>query len=798
MKHKKTAFALLLTVVLLLQMLCTAVYADGLRRDTSLKLTVDVGFNGFYKIGSTVPVFIEVENSSRDIKGELQMELPDDSGNITIYALEVNLPKDTTKQYVMNVPIFTFMSKLNVSVVEGRKKLITKVVRPSSPASSDNMIIGLLSDDDESISYIDKIPLKNYSHIKTHRISINEKTLPRNAEALGMLNAIVINNYDTSRLDKEQYTALKKWVEEGGVLLLGTGATYSKTLSVFKDDFLVGKTGELQSISTTALYKLMDKVSADAPMSLKVLQLELEGAVKLLEDSELALVQRINKKRGVVAVAAFDLGMEPITEWVGSKAFSESLMGSILPEYYTGMYFEKKMMMSDNLYPIDNSLRSVPELPQPSPMALFLIFAVYIIAVGPISYLVLKRLDRRELMWIAVPVISIVFSAVVYFTGYGTRLTEPLANVISIIEIEPSGVMLPKTYAGIFTPNKSNLRVEASESFKLKPLITNMRHSYGGDNQASKVVSKVVLAPKPAIEYYNTGVWSMRNIMLDSGEAKTGSFTAELNYVSNRLTGSITNNTGLDLYECYIVTDSQFVKVGAIADGESIKLDEEIKDYYGNRYDLFNAIYNDPYNYNIRSSKKTKAEVQVYRENMQKRQILEYYFWGGTEGGAGAKIIGWSRTSVAGDLLVNGAKVRKIEKSFVAANTSISYRQGDTISYPMGAIKPTIMSSLTQGHYDEMGKGFYGSGTIELMFKLDQSIAVAEIALEAVTANTDIQKLIYNNSTSNWEDFSSDKLTIEGEDIKKYLSLENGLMLRFELTDDNMPLPRIAVKGSVK
>ncbi len=797
---KKIRFSVLLIVIVIIaQMLALGVYAESLKKDGELKLNVEVGYKGLVKLGNITPMFFEVQNNLKDINGELQVEILDEYENITIYSINISLPKNTTKQFVMHVPITRLPDKLNINIVQGKTKVMTKTIRPAAPLPADTLIIGMLSDDYESIRYIDKIPVKYNNNLRTAAIKLDEATLPDNVDALKMFNVLIVNNYDTSKLSAVQYDALKTWVNNGGLLIIGTGPSYTKTLAAFKDDFITGEINDVSKITTASLYGIMDKVTSSEPMEIDVLDIKLEGAAAIAAEGALPLIQKLDKGKGVVAIAAFDFGLEPLTGWVGNKSFSESLISRVLPAYYSSAYFEKMLYMNSNYYAIDNSLRSIPELPQPNPLSLLIIFAVYILITAPISYIILKKLDKRELMWVTVPVISIVFAVVMYLTGYGTRLTEPMANVISIINIDNSGFTSPATYAGIFTPNKTNMKVETDADASLKPFNVNHGYMYGGvrENEEKKIVSKVVLAPKPAVEFYSAGIWSMRNIIIGGNKLEEGIIESNLNYTSKKITGTIKNMTKLDLEDCYLITNNQYVQIGSIKSGESISIDNASKGYYGGRYDLVSLLYDEPQYHNASPSKLTREQINKYRMNMQKRQILDYYFWSYGEDSLNIKLIGWSKTPVAGSIIVNGNPVKKIEKSFVTAAVNLNFIQGNKVEYPMGFIRPNISNNLTQGHYDEIGRMFYGRGTVELSFPIGKNIQPEEIVMECKGVSANVKKYIFNNSKQDWEEFSGESFSISESKMSDFIK-DSSLSFKFELSDDNLPLPQISLKGSVK
>ncbi len=61
----------------------------------------------------------------------------------------------------------------------------------------------------------------------------------------------------------------------------------------------------------------------------------------------------------------------------------------------------------------------------------------------------------------------------------------------------------------------------------------------------------------------------------------------------------------------------------------------------------------------------TAQEIDEFRKNMQKRQVMEYYLMSGSNGIKEAKLIGWSKTPIVKDILVNGKTTKKYEKNLI-------------------------------------------------------------------------------------------------------------------------------------
>src|SRR5205085_852445 len=61
----------------------------------------------------------------------------------------------------------------------------------------------------------------------------------------------------------------------------------------------------------------------------------------------------------------------------------------------------------------------VLDLPEPLGIAIFLL--VYILLIGPVNFIVLRRMRRAELAWITIPALVLIFSVGAYLIGYQSK-----------------------------------------------------------------------------------------------------------------------------------------------------------------------------------------------------------------------------------------------------------------------------------------------------------------------------------------------------------------------------------------
>ena len=211
--------------------------------------------------------------------------------------------------------------------------------------------------------------------------------------------------------------------------------------------------------------------------------------------------------------------------------------------------------------------------------------------------------------------------------------------------------------------------------------------------------------------------------------------------------------------------------------------------------------YTDPYsgpNRVNRNTRLTPEEMAEFRLNLQKRHVLEYSLMYEAYQGYEAQLIAWSSTPVAEDLLVNGRETRKYEKAFITSKVNLSFKDGKNVEYPLGFLKPEIVNNLDAGNYDDYGKTFYGRGSFEVHYKIDD-IKAESIKIQYAAGDTQrVRQYIWDNEKKEWVEGDYRDFEIHGELLGRYLDGSSMLKLKVELSDTDAQLPRISVKGSVK
>jgi hypothetical protein len=262
--------------------------------------------------------------------------------------------------------------------------------------------------------------------------------------------------------------ALAEWVRRGGRLVISCGRNQDlvpKLLAGLGMDFPVRVTEPLHLVSLDAVQawlppghpKLAHAVDKKRPGAaappVDVAKLErkpgqdAEVIIPAREDENSPLLMvRAPHGLGQVVLVAFDLDEPPFTSWEGQSDFWKRLqertrtkpmdVTAAQPGVYRGVAAEANDVAAD----LERGLENFPEISVISFGWVALFILVYIIIVGPLDYLFLKKVVKRlELTWITFPTVVLIVSAGAYFAAYSLKGNDLKINKLDLVDIDLFG-----------------------------------------------------------------------------------------------------------------------------------------------------------------------------------------------------------------------------------------------------------------------------------------------------------------------------------------------------------------------
>lgn len=764
------------------------------------EIKVSYGIQGKYRAMKYIPVTVEVNSLERDFIGEIEVRVASSNmGTYDAYSKEVSLTKGEISKVTIPVKVLENSSKMTVNIVENGKVLSQKKTLISSGRVTEtNVFTGVLTDDATSLGYIGNVKFDSSRGFEgtIENVYLDENIIGENNLNIDGLDAIIINNYNMSNLKKEQYDAINSWINKGGTLILGAGANESKTIGSIDKDFLQVKSNGVKEENLTLVEDNLKLITSN---------LEVKYAKIKNGTSEKPLVYSIEKGRGEILITTFDLGLEPL---ISSKDASKFL-SLILTDAANGI-FDKNMnggYMGQGYYRARELMQSIPINEIVGTKSLIVVFGLYALIIGVVLYIVLKKLNKRDLTWIAIPAISIVFALVIYFMGSSTRVNDVILNQNNIVSVDKDGKGLAKGYIGIGTKYKEDVIIEKPEDVTMN-YITQDTHYYGNPEEEIKDRLRVKTTYKGNNSYFtfaDSDALDMKTFEVIGKEQVIPKIDSNFNLSDGNLNGAVKNNLDKNINKLILVAGQNVWDLGELPKGEE-KAIEGAATSGGAGLQAYSDTLNQKY-YDARWNDKEKLKTEEYKNILRTSSLLasvsdELYI------NKEIKLIAITDLSIEYGIDFGKKSISKFDTTAIIQDVDIDFKSKDgTLNFPDGffSYKVDSVNSSSNVHLDEYSGYIYGQGDIIFDYKIDDNIDVTEVMVKSgvdrygYNGGENGEKFIYNYKTSNYEKITLSQGFEKIKDIENYI--ENNTV-KIKVTVDEMKgqsmIPRITVKGREK
>ena len=415
----------------------------------ALTMNARLLLQGHARAGSWAAVEVDLQNDGPGIQGELRMDGGSQAN--ARFAMAVDLPTGSRLSYVLHVQPPAFGRTVKVDLVSG-DQVVDSVSVAYLVHDATQLVVGVLAERPQALVSQIKLPA-NPLGAAPAVIPLTVADLPERAEGWGVLDRLVWQDVDSNQLSSLQLDALRRWLAAGGRLIIVGGSAGIGTLSKFPDDLLPYRPTATLDLDPASLISLLGPLPTGAS-ELPAMTGTLTHGRALATSGDRAVAAELTYGSGRVTL----LGFDPTTRWLAESKGINALWRAALPA-----------RSSDGAQVFDDSqlIQAVYQLPLlalPPTSGLLILIAAYIVIIGPINYLVLKRLDRRELAWITMPALVLTFTAASFGYGFLLRGTDVVVNEVAIVRGAPDATeATAEVYFGIFSPTRATYQVEVPQ-----------------------------------------------------------------------------------------------------------------------------------------------------------------------------------------------------------------------------------------------------------------------------------------------------------------------------------------------
>lgn len=731
-RYVKLGGALYLTCTLLLSLFLNGLLVSPAKSEDSLEMTVKAGFSGYARRGHSFPVYVTVENKGPDIKGRLEISSATvDYGGGKLRVLncrEISLPSGSKKKLELYITGSQEMP-CTVRLYSGESELASAKIKLTYLQPME-MVVGVMSENSSTMDYLAALPMPQKGQRVTV-IHLGKEDVPSNALLLENLDVLVFNNFPSNTLSAKQMTAIKGWIEQGGLLILAGGVNWQKTLKPFAEDILpVDVSGSKKVSAIPEIERFTGqqlKVNEEFIISRGNVR---EGTV-LASAGEVPLIVEKKTGSGNVVYVGYDLAMEPFLNWQGNQQLWENIISRCDPHHIISTGRTKEEMMYRR-YNFGGFLGRIPATDLPSGGVLAIILLVYVVLLGPGVYFILKKLDRRDLGWVVIPLLAVILFGGNYFFGFKNKGRDVFTSLVSLVVVEPgSEYARANSFIGVFAPTRSEYSFElpGEKLVEIQPSsmhmpIPNMPSRMVLLNPGSTLEDKtpvfgtVTQGDLSRVDFTEASRWSIRTVRCDEMLQVNGSVEGNLYTEEGRIKGTLVNRTGYDLHDCILYSRCGYQKIPRFLVGESIQVDFMPRIANNNPYlgPIMNQVFNrypvhKPYGFREKPD----------RTEMITREVMEMTVAGGETANYPVILMGHS-TRVPDGIVNFKDKGMTYQSAVFVFPFNLKMSDGNRVSIPPGIVNGRIVAAEARNfHSDIYGYNLEnGSG----IFQLDLPLSI--------------------------------------------------------------------------
>ena len=505
--------------------------------DPTVNWSVTPVYGELSKQGVWLPIRVNIENTGVD---RVFTVLANDR-----YALEVDVPGGGNKEVIFHV-FQNMSSRLRVQL------LVDQTVIGSQRLDIRNT----------TASIVLQLASRPTPALPTVRFTqLNPQALPATLMGLDLLDALVVDFEAWQQLGPAQQTTIEEWVAHGGTLIAVPDVLASLPESLQPAQLGAPRTFRLAEIAAD------QQIPATEPLLDGVQLLPQADTVTLLSvPTGPVLVARYHGAGRVVA-PALALDDPALLRWnLTEQLWTRSLPGQSTAPVWQGV--SNPHVLRDSM--VGGFLTNLPALDLPPLRMLLILLAVYVVLVGPVNYLVLRRLDRMALAWATIPALTLLFAGLAYGFGAQQRGSDIILNELLVIEQHHADqpATLAQGYVGVFSPHQTTYTLHGSPNIMFREVIGGVS-SPGG---------KHMFMSSPAqVRNLSINQWSMENVAFVQQLETSPQVQLDLLFEGDRLHGSVRNTGTVPLSDTAIVMGNQAQKLGYLAPGAQQPIDLQVR-----------------------------------------------------------------------------------------------------------------------------------------------------------------------------------------------------------------------------
>lgn len=531
---------------------------DKSSAQAGLVISVQAGLDGYCKAGTWTPIAVTIENNGGNLEGQLYIKAVE---NLTewFFNTNVSIPSVSRKAYTLYAyPPAGRLSDIEVGLIADGKPVHVQEISLNCLSETD-FLMGVWA---ENPSLFNPQTSINTGSSRAVLLVLDETVLPTRPEGLEMLTSLTISNVDAGKLTDSQRDAISTWITRGGKLIIAGGPNWLATTSGFEDILPFEPDGTQTVDQLDALLNLAPSgASLAGPVVITTGSLK-EDAVVTAGDAARPLITSRQRGFGTVIFLSADPTLEPLRTWAGINSMYDSLLSPIVDAPPWNRGFQDWMSAT-------NALNTIEGLGMPPFLLVCGFILLYVLTIGPINFIVLRRRQKRETAWISVPILAVSFTALILLVSFSFLGNRPVLNRLSVVQAWPGADRaMVHGLVGVFSPQRETFSIEMNGDFIASPV---PQSGFGSDGWNHQIFQEENGFRVPDIR---VDLGGLQGIVV-SGQIPAPAFDASFRMeISDngapRLAGTFTNRTEMTFRDVVLLSGALPSTLGDISPGETV------------------------------------------------------------------------------------------------------------------------------------------------------------------------------------------------------------------------------------
>ena len=740
-------------------------YVPAVNANSNLSVNIKFGYDQVVAPNETLPVFVNITNNGEDFEGDFVYDNEElyNGGTGVVIPIDIASGETQTHKFFIHGLADNYINvstiKEQVHVYEGGIESGQKVKVDLSQIKSPKLLdyeaqrMLLISNVSDILETVEKLRAPSMSNVEVSQATASDLSrLTNDIQDYEMYKVIVVDTSGVKLLKPEYIQAIANWNRRGGTL------------------FLVGNI-TLQDIPSALTFS-SEGAKASEEATLK----QLAGGVD---------VATLTNGDGSVIQTSVSLNDPSLVDNAELKRiFSDSLKPNYEQNYAVDEAYRATQWSYDN---------GLFETFYYNTKLILGFLMLYIVIVAPILYWILKKRDKREKMWLYIPIIAVVASLLLFAIGAKDRLLKPQTQSMELVTLNGAGDAYIDTAYSFVSNARGKYEITAPKDVSL---IANFENFNAPTQDIHKHAFTTLEDDSQTLTYIDVPYWSVQTAVAEQYVQNVGQLSSDLRISNNRLTGTVTNELNVTLQEVRFISGSNVVDLEEMKAGQTVQVDQEVE-FSTLKRPVSVGFYGDE---NMNNSDSAIEKMLQNKKFSLIRSAID------SNSSDMPLLVGIAETQMSSLQLTKDHKTKAL--TLFAQTATVELDVTGSLTLQSSDFIPTL-TAVNPNHYGELYEeaelqASITEGEYILEFKLADGILKKEMDWSDLEVNFNASILtveIYNTITKKYEPLAASPWSPEDKVIK-YIGDNEAIQFKISTTDEHYgafePMPTFKLKGEAK